>query len=71
MAREIVIELPAIAGPLQVELRFAVGDRILRGDTLAVIETDRATQELDADFDGVIQAVTKTARGIRLIVDEE
>lgn len=37
--------------------RVGPGDRIARGDVVAEIETDKATVELEAEVDGVVEAL--------------
>jgi pyruvate dehydrogenase E2 component (dihydrolipoamide acetyltransferase) len=43
------------------EWRVAVGDRVERGDIVALIETDKSTMELESDYDGVILSILKQA----------
>ena len=40
-----------------VEWRKGVGDSVRRGEVLAVIETDKATEEIEAEHDGVVAEI--------------
>jgi pyruvate dehydrogenase E2 component (dihydrolipoamide acetyltransferase) len=40
-----------------VEWKVRQGDKVRKGDVVAVIETDKSTMELESDYDGVILAV--------------
>ncbi|MDR0403364.1 MAG: E3 binding domain-containing protein, partial [Treponema sp.] len=40
-----------------VEWKVKQGDKVQKGDVVAVIETDKSTMELESDYDGVILAV--------------
>lgn len=40
-----------------VEWRKGVGDSVRRGEILAVIETDKATEEIEAEHDGVVAEI--------------
>ncbi|MDR0400077.1 MAG: 2-oxo acid dehydrogenase subunit E2 [Treponema sp.] len=44
-----------------VEWRVKEGDRVKKGDIVAVIETDKSAMDLESDYDGVILAVTGKA----------
>jgi pyruvate/2-oxoglutarate dehydrogenase complex dihydrolipoamide acyltransferase (E2) component len=70
MIRDLLIEPPPDAGPSNVELRVAAGDHIEMGDIIAIVETDKATQEVEAFCDAIIKETKKTPRGWKLIVDE-
>ena len=43
------------------EWRIKTGDSILKGDVIALIETDKATMELESDYSGTILAVLNQA----------
>lgn len=40
-----------------IEWRVKEGDKISKGDVVALIETDKSTMELESDYDGVILAI--------------
>ena len=40
-----------------VELSIKVGDSVKNGDVIGLVETDKASSELEIDFDGVVKAV--------------
>ena len=44
-----------------IEWRIKVGDTVGKGDIVALIETDKATMELESDYDGIILAVLNEA----------
>jgi pyruvate dehydrogenase E2 component (dihydrolipoamide acetyltransferase) len=41
-----------------IEWRVKEGDKVQKGDIVAVIETDKSTMDLESDYDGIILAVT-------------
>ena len=43
------------------EWKINAGDKVAKGDVVALIETDKATMELESDYDGVILAVLSQA----------
>lgn len=44
-----------------VEWKVRQGDKVRKGDIVAVIETDKSTMELESDYDGVILAILYNA----------
>jgi len=68
--KELRIEYPEDAGRIEIELRVNVGDVLRPGDLVGVVTNENATQEVEA-FESVrIVAITRTARGYLLTVDE-
>ena len=43
------------------EWHIKTGDKVLKGDVVALIETDKSTMELESDYDGIILAVLHQA----------
>ena len=43
------------------EWKIKAGDKVAKGDVVALIETDKATMELESDYDGTILAVLNDA----------
>ena len=43
------------------EWRIKAGDSVKKGDIVALIETDKATMELESDYDGIILAILNQA----------
>jgi len=54
----------------RVVLRIKIGDRIAVGDIIADVETDKASQELQAFESFTLKAVRKTPDGFILTVEE-
>ena len=46
--KELRIEYPEELGPVQIDLRVNVGQRVKAGDFIALVETEKASQELEA-----------------------
>ena len=44
-----------------IEWRIKTGDKVSKGDIVALIETDKATMELESDYDGIILAILNEA----------
>jgi len=44
-----------------IEWRIKTGDKVAKGDVVALIETDKSTMELESDYDGVILAILNNA----------
>jgi pyruvate dehydrogenase E2 component (dihydrolipoamide acetyltransferase) len=44
-----------------IEWRVKKGDKVAKGDVVALIETDKSTMELESDYDGVILAILGAA----------
>jgi pyruvate dehydrogenase E2 component (dihydrolipoamide acetyltransferase) len=49
----------AMTEGILVEWKVKVGDRVSKGDVIAVIETDKSTMELESDWDGVVLALLR------------
>ena len=43
------------------EWKIKTGDKVAKGDVVALIETDKATMELESDYDGIILAILNQA----------
>ncbi|MDR1352214.1 MAG: DUF2118 domain-containing protein, partial [Treponema sp.] len=63
MANSIIMPKTGMAMEEGVIVEWLVkeGDRVQKGDIVAVIETDKTTMDLESDYDGVILAVTGKA----------
>jgi pyruvate/2-oxoglutarate dehydrogenase complex dihydrolipoamide acyltransferase (E2) component len=64
------LEPPANGPEFEIELRIKEGDRVRPGDVIAIVTSDKATQEMEAFEGGTITGVIKTRRGYVLLVDE-
>jgi pyruvate dehydrogenase E2 component (dihydrolipoamide acetyltransferase) len=55
------IRMPSLGADMDagtlIEWTVAVGDRVSRGDTVGVIETEKATMELESFADGIVEAL--------------
>jgi hypothetical protein len=70
--REIRIEPPLdFNGRFDIELKVKEGDRLQPGTIVAILETERATQELESYDAAMVVGVEKTKRGFVLRIEEE
>jgi hypothetical protein len=68
--KELRLEYPEEFRDVSFEWRVREGDTVRPGDLLAVVSTDKASQELEA-FDSMrLLEIRRTPRGYLLIVDE-
>jgi len=64
------LEFPDDGRCYQIELRVRAGDSVKPGDMLAMIESDKATQELEAFEAMRIVTIRRTLRGYVLQVEK-
>jgi biotin carboxyl carrier protein len=70
--REIRIEPPLdFNGKFDIDLKVKVGDRLRPGVVVAILETEKTTQELESYDTAVVVGVEKTERGFVLRIEEE